>query len=376
MTMVESISLPADYGLLLEEIKTRVQLARIKAGLAANRELLALYWDIGRLIRQAQENQGYGKKVVERLAADLQRAFPGVGGFSPLNVWRMRAFYAAYAEATEILSPTVTESGSKEKLSPTVTVSPATPVVLLPPEPFASLPWSHNLLLLHKLDAPTERMWYASQALEFGWSRNVLALQIESRLHTRQGNAVTNFSSTLPPARSDLAQGITKDPYLFDFLTLHRDANERTVEAGLIRHVEKFLLEPGAGFALVGRQVHVEVSERDFYLDLLFYHLTLRCFVVIDLKTTEFTPEAAGKMNFYLSAVDERFKQPADQPSIGLILCRCKDRVIAEYALRDLNKPIGISDYVTRLVDSLSNELEGSMPSVAELERALSDEQL
>ncbi|WP_294261288.1 PDDEXK nuclease domain-containing protein [Propionivibrio sp.] len=213
----------------------------------------------------------------------------------------------------------------------------------MPPEPFASLPLSHNLLLLHKLESSDDRLWYAARALNFGWSRNVLALQIESQLHVRQGNAVTNFAATLPPAQSDLAQDITKDPYLFDFLALRDDANERAVEDGLIRHVEKFLLELGAGFALVGRQVHLEVSQRDFYLDLLFYHLTLRCFVVIDLKVGEFTPEAAGKMNFYLSAVDERFKQPGDQPSIGLILCRSKDRVIAEYALRDLNKPIGVS---------------------------------
>lgn len=324
--MAEPVALPADYGPLLAEIKARVQVARIKAGLAANRELLALYWDIGRLILQAQERQGYGKKVVERLAADLQRAFPGVGGFSPLNVWRMRAFYAAHATTTTILSLPVTESTEASNLSLAVTDSGDKALPSLIPEPFASLPWSHNLLLLHKLDTPADRLWYASKTLEFGWSRNVLALQIESQLHARQGNAVSNFAATLPPAQSDLAKGITKDPYLFDF-------------------------------------------------DLLFYHLTLRCFVVIDLKAGEFTPEAAGKMNFYLSAVDERFKQPGDQPSIGLILCRSKDRVIAEYALRDLNKPIGVSDYVTRLVDSLPEALEGSVPSVAELEQALSDDQ-
>lgn len=373
--MAVTVSLPADYGPFLKEIKRRVQLARIKVGLAANRELLALYWDIGRLIVQAQESRGYGKKVVEHLAADLQRSFPGVGGFSPLNVWRMRAFYAAHVAAAVNLSRPVTDSRASEKLSPAVTESDERAIASLPPEPFASLPWSHNLVLLHKLDTAADRLWYASKALEFGWSRNVLALNIESELHVRQGRATTNFGATLPPTQSDLAQSITKDPYLFDFLALREGANERAVEDGLIRHVEKFLLELGAGFALVGRQVHVEVSQRDFYLDLLFYHLTLRCFVVIDLKAGEFTPEAAGKMNFYLSAVDERFKQPTDQPSIGLILCRSKDRVIAEYALRDLNKPIGISDYVTRLVDSLPEALEGSVPSVAELEQALSDDQ-
>lgn len=254
-----------------------------------------------------------------------------------------------------------------------MTDSAGRPAASLPPEPFASLPWGHNLLLLHKLETTADRCWYATRALEFGWSRNVLALQIESRLHDRQGKAVTNFGATLPPVQSDLAQGLTKDPYLFDFLSLRNDASERAVESGLIRHVEKFLLELGAGFALVGRQVHLTVSERDFYLDLLFYHLTLRCYVVIDLKAGEFTPEAAGKMNFYLSAVDDRFRHPGDQPSIGLILCRNKDRVIAEYALRDLSKPIGVSEYVTRLVDSLPEALEGIVPSVTELEHALSD---
>lgn len=235
----------------------------------------------------------------------------------------------------------------------------------------ASLPWGHNLLLLHKLEKPADRVWYAAKAVEHGWSRNVLALQIEAGLHKRQGKAVTNFEMTLPPGQSDLAQGITKDPYLFDFLMLRDDANERAVEDGLLTHVEKFLLELGAGFALVGRQVHLEVGDQDFYLDLLFYHLKLRCFVVIDLKARDFTPEAAGKMNFYLSAVDDRYRQPGDQPSIGLILCRSKNRVIAEYALRDMTKPIGVAGYVTRLVDSLPKALKGAVPSVAELEKGL-----
>lgn len=333
-------ALPADYAPLLAHIKARVQAARIKAGLAANRELLALYWDIGRLIARAQQIQGYGKQVVERLASDIQRTFPGLGGFSPLNVWRMRAFYLAHPGGGANLSQPVTVSGKAQSLSQPVTESAPREG---PPEPFASLPWGHNLLLLHRLEVPAERLWYAALAVEHGWSRNVLALQIEAGLHLRQGKAVTNFQSTLPPAQSDLAQGITKDPYLFDFLTLRDDANERAVEEGLLVHVEKFLLELGAGFALVGRQVHLEVGDQDFYLDLLFYHLKLRCFVVIDLKAGEFTPEAAGKMNFYLSAVDDQFRQEGDQPSIGLILCRSKNRVIAEYALRDMTKPIGVS---------------------------------
>jgi predicted nuclease of restriction endonuclease-like (RecB) superfamily len=377
-------AMPADYAPLLAEIKARVQSARIKAGLAANRELLALYWDIGRLIVEAQRTKGYGKKVVAQLAADLQREFPGVAGFSPINVWRMRAFYATYSNSTGILSQAVTESSPGPNLSRLAIESAGkiarlTPVVQAaaaqlfpqPPEPFASLPWGHNLLLLHKLEKPEDRHWYAAKAVEHGWSRNVLALQIETGLHRRQGKAVTNFQTTLPPAQSDLAQGITKDPYLFDFLTLRDDANERAVEDGLLAHVEKFLLELGAGFALVGRQVHLEVGDRDFYLDLLFYHLKLRCFVVIDLKVREFMPEAAGKMNFYLSAADDRFRQPGDQPSIGMILCRSKNRVIAEYALRDMTKPIGVSGYMTKLVDSLPKSLKGAVPSVADLEKGL-----
>ena len=227
-------------------------------------------------------------------------------------------------------------------------------------------------MLLDKVETPADRLWYAAKAIEHGWSRNVLALQIGSLLHHRQGRAVSNFPATLPPPQSDLAQQITKDPYLFDFLDLRDDANERAVETGLLAHVERFLLELGSGFALVGRQVHLEVGDQDFYLDLLFYHLTLRCFVVIDLKARDFTPEAAGKMNFYLSAVDDRYRQPGDAPSIGLILCRSKNRVLAEYALRDLQKPIGVADYITRLVETLPEPLQAAVPSVQEIEAGLS----
>lgn len=403
-------ALPADYAPLLADIKARVQAARTKAALAANRELLALYWDIGRLILARQKHEGWGAKVIDRLAQDLQQEFPGQQGFSRANLLFMRAFAAAWSEAPIVLQPVrqlpdadtprppggailqqpvaklpgvsfAEESGNSltavRESSPAGSSGPAIVQAALaqfpatPPEPMASLPWGHNLMLLHKLEKSEDRVWYAAKAVEHGWSRNVLALQIEAGLHERQGKAVTNFKATLPPAQSDLAQGITKDPYLFDFLTLTEDANERAVEVGLIAQVEKFLLELGAGFALVGRQVHLEVGGQDFYLDLLFYHLKLRCYVVIDLKAREFTPEAAGKMNFYLSAVDDRFRNPGDQPSIGLILCRSKNRVIAEYALRDTSKPIGVSGYVTKLVDALPKALKGAVPTVAELEKGL-----
>lgn len=351
-----------------------MQTARIKAGLAANGELLALYWDIGRLILDRQRKEGWGAKVIDRLSADLQREFPGQQGFSPRNLKYMRAFAGAWPE-TAMINPPAAPSNRPAKAEPAIVRVPLARITAamspIVQQPAAQLPWMHHCLLLDKLDTPADRLWYAAKTVEHGWSRNVLALQIEAGLHRRQGKAVTNFKATLPHAQSDLAQGITKDSYLFDFLTLRYDANERAVEEGLVAHVEKFLLELGAGFALVGRQVHLEVGDQDFYLDLLFYHLTLRCFVVIALKAREFTPEAAGKMNFYLSAVDDRFRQRGDQPSIGLILCRSKNRVIAEYALRDMTKPIGVSGHVTKLVDSLPKSLKGVVPSVAELEKGL-----
>jgi predicted nuclease of restriction endonuclease-like (RecB) superfamily len=366
-------ALPPDYAPLLSEIKARVQAARIKAGLAANRELLKLYWDIGRLILDRQQKEGWGAKVIDRLSADLQNEFPGQQGFSPRNLKYMRTFAEAWPERL-IVQPPVAQLPERKSEPSIVQASLARVPESMSPivqAPLAQLPWYHHLALLDKLDSPTDRLWYAAKAIEHGWSRNVLALQIQAGLHQRQGKAVTNFKKTLPPSQSDLAQGITKDPYLFDFLTLRDDINERAVEEGLVGQVEKFLLELGAGFALVGRQVHLEVGNQDFYLDLLFYHLKLRCFVVIDLKAREFTPEAAGKMNFYLSAVDDRLRREGDQPSIGLILCRDKNRVIAEYALRDLSKPIGVSGYVTKLVDSLPKALKGAVPSVAELEKGL-----
>lgn len=336
-----STALSPGYGRLLADIKARVQAAQIRAHLAANGALLALYGDIGRLILDRQQAEGWGAKVIERLSLDLQNEFPGQQGFSPRNLKYMRAFAEAWPETAIVQQPA------------------------------AQIPWTHHCLLLDKLKAPADRLWYAAKAVEHGWSRNVLALQIESGLHARQGGAVTNFKATLPPPQSDLAQQLTKDPYVFDFLNLRDDANERAVEDALLAHVEKFLLELGVGFALVGRQVHLEVGNHDFYLDLLFYHFRLRCFLVMDLKARDFTPEAAGKMNFYLSAVDDRFRQPGDQPSIGIILCRDKSRVMAEYALRDLQKPIGVSGYVTQLVESLPKELRAAVPSVKEIESEL-----
>ncbi len=380
-----ALRLPSTYIPWLAALKARVRSAQLRAAARVNRELISLYWDLGRSILRQQRDEGWGAKVVERLAADLKAEFPGMAGFSPLNVWRMRAFYEAYASDVPILSQLVTESapaivqqpvrqlapGGASPQSAAIVQQPAIPPDAGPPEPMASLPWGHNLLLLHKLKSPADRRWYAQAAIDNGWSRSVLAVQIAQRAHRRAGRAVTNFAATLPPPQSDLAQQTLRDPYVFDFLTLSTAARERELEQGLIDHVQQFLVSLGAGFAFVGRQVHLEIGGEDYYLDLLFYHLKLRCFVVIDLKAHEFTPEAAGKMNFYLSAVDDRLRHRDDQPSIGLLLCRGKNRLTVEYALRDVKKPIGVAEWRTRLVASLPKKLRSSLPTVAEIEAGL-----
>jgi predicted nuclease of restriction endonuclease-like (RecB) superfamily len=287
--------LPPGYAELLEDLKTRVRTAQLKAAVAVNREMIQLYWDIGRLIVERQECEGWGKGVVDRLAKDVQKAFPGLAGFSPLNVTRMRMFYLAYTKGLANLSQPVTDLDGQSL-----------------PCSMAEIPWGHNLVLLFKLKDPLQRLWYARQTVQHGWSRAVLELQIQSGLSNRQGKVISNFAATLPPPQSDLAQQTLKDPYVFDFLTLSEEAQERDLEGGLVGHVQKFLLELGAGFAFVGRQVHVEVGDDDFYIDLLFYHLRLRCFVLIDLTMKKFTPEDAGQMNFYLSAVDDLMRHPDD----------------------------------------------------------------
>lgn len=370
--------LPPGYGELLEDLKTRVRTAQLKAAVAVNRELIQLYWDIGRLIGERQAAEGWGKSVVERLADDIQREFPGLGGFSRSNVFRMRAFYEAYAPVAANLAQAVPKATGKKVAQAVRQLPPeevARPVRQLAgtalPEVLAVVPWGHNIVLLQKLNDITQRLWYAAKTIEHGWSRAVLTVQIETNLFARQGKAVTNFAVALPSPQSDLAQQTLKDPYVFDFLTISEEAHERELEAGLVDHVQKFLLELGAGFAFVGRQVPIVVGDDDFYIDLLFYHLKLRCFVVIDLKMQQFTPEDAGKLNFYLSAVDSQFRHPDDKPSIGLVLCKTRDRVIAEYALRDISKPIGVAEWQTQLVQSLPEPLRSNLPTIEQLEEEL-----
>ena len=330
---------PANYADWLAELKTRIHSAQQRATLAVNRELVLLYWQIGHDILARQAEQGWGRKVIERLAEDLRQAFPEMKGFSPRNLKYMRAFAEAWPEAEFVQ------------------------------EVLAQLPWYHQLALLDKLPGPGTRRWYAAKAIEHNWSRNVLVMQIESRLLERSGTAVSNFPATLPKPNSDLAHESLKDPYRFDFLGLTDEAQEREIENALVTHVTEFLLELGAGFAFVGRQVLLDVGGDEFFIDLLFYHLKLRCYVVIELKGGKFKPDHLGQLGFYMTAVDRQIKHPQDNPTIGLLLCKSKNKVVAEYALGDKSQPMGIAEY--KLLESLPAELQTSLPSIEQIEREL-----
>ncbi len=329
-----------DYAELLESLKHRVQTAQVRAALSVNQELVFLYWEIGQQILTSQEVQGWGAKVIDRLSKDLRLAFPDMKGFSPRNLKYMRAFASSWPERATVQ------------------------------EVLAQITWYHNVTLLEKVKEPELRIWYARQAREHGWSRNIMTVHIERTLHTRQGQAITNFGATLPAHQSDLVQQTLKDPYIFDFLSLGKEAQERDLENAMLHHLKDTLVELGVGFAFVGQQVHLEVGKRDFYVDLLFYHLKLHCYVVVELKAVEFQPEFAGKLNFYLSAVDDLVRDAVvDGPSIGLLLCKKKDELVAEYALRDIHKPMGVADIeLTRL---LPEDLKGELPTVESLEAEL-----
>ena len=327
------------YQTLLADLKQRIRTAQVRAALAVNRELVLLYWGIGKEILARQDHEGWGTKVIDRLAKDLRSEFPGQQGLSPRNLKYMRALAEAWPDEAIVQQVA------------------------------AQIPWFHNCILLDKVKEPGERLWYVQQTIQNGWSRNVLVMQIETNLYRRQGKAITNFQATLPSPQSDLAQQLLKDPYNFDFLTLAQEAQERDLERGLLAHVQQFLLELGVGFALVGSQVPLEVGGEDFRIDLLFYHLKLRAYIVIDLKMTPFKPEYAGKMNFYLSAVDDLLRHPDDQPTIGLILCKAKNRLVAEYAIRDIAKPLGVAEF--RYLEQLPEQLKGTLPTIEEIEAEL-----
>jgi predicted nuclease of restriction endonuclease-like (RecB) superfamily len=326
----------ANYSAFLKALKDRIRKAQVRAAIAVNQELVLLYWQIGRDILERQQREGWGAKVIERLAKDLKREFPEIKGFSRTNLLYMRAFAEAYPDETIVQRNA------------------------------GQIPWRHNQVLLDKLKTLEERLWYAQQSLENGWSRDILVLQIETNLYQRQGGAVTNFDRALPSPQSDLAQQLVKDPYNFDFLQLTSSVQERELERALVERIRDFLLELGVGFAFVGSQYRLEVEGDEYFIDMLFYHLKLKCYIVIELKVTEFKPEYSGKMNFYVSAVNRLLRDEGDSPTIGIILCRSKKKTVVEFALETVQNPIGVSTYTLKEV--LPPALQGSLPSAEQLE--------
>ena len=333
--------LPRDYAAVLNAIKFRVRRERVRTVRAANSSMIMLYWEIGTMILKRQRREGWGAKVIDRLGVDLRNAFPEMNSFSARNLLSMRNFADTYREP-EIVKQAVSQ-----------------------------LPWGHVLRLMQLVkDAPT-RLWYARACVREGWGRAALEKQVRTRAHLRHGKAVNNFLATLPPVESDVAAQAFKDPYLFDFLGTADPRREREVERALVDHIQRFLIELGAGFAFVGRQVHLEVEGTDYYIDLLFYHLKLRCYVVVELKAGPFEPSFVGQLNLYLSAADDLLRHPDDRPTIGLLLCRSKSRLTVEYALRGLAKPIGVAGWESSLVANLPEELKGSLPTIEAIEAEL-----
>lgn len=332
-------TIPDHYHTVLKDLKERIRQAQVKAALAVNKELVLLYWHIGKEILTRQDREGWGTKVIERLADDLRKEFPGMKGLSPRNIKYMRMFAENWPEEQFV-----------HQLG-------------------AQIPWKHNVLIIEKIKEPKIRKWYVQKTIKHGWSRAVLWHQIESDLHNREGKIISNFKETLPPAQSDLAQETLKDPYVFDFIGLTETYTERELEYSLTQHITQFLLELGAGFAYIGKQVPLQVGSKEFFIDLLFYHTRLHCHVVIELKTKDFEPEHAGKLNFYIRAVDELIKHPEDKPTIGLLLCKNRDHLVAEWSLKDIHAPIGISEY--QLTNKLPAELQSSLPTVEQIESEL-----
>ncbi len=331
------------YVTLLKGLKAKVKSAQLKAAVSVNSEMITLYWEIGRSIHSKQEEHGWGSKTIEKLSKDLRSAFPDMKGFSSRNLKYMLKFARAY------------------------------PNLELVQQLAALIPWFHNIILLERVKEEKARLWYIKKTIEKGWSRSVLEVWLDNDLYGREGKGVNNFERTIASTDTDLARETIKDPYCFDFLTLTDQFSEKELESGLFDHLQHFLLEMGDGFAFVGRQKHLSVGGQEFFIDMLFYNYKLRRFFVVELKATEFKPEYIGKLNFYLSAVDDLLKHSDDEPTIGLLLCKSKNRVIAEYTLRNINNPMNVSEFETRVVGSLPKEIKSALPAIEEIEREFSE---
>lgn len=328
------------YSQVFELLKSDIRQAQLKAALSVTRELTLLYWRTGKMISEKVNTEGWGAKTLERLARDIKEEFPSLTGFSMRNLKYMRQFAESFPEDNWAAAA-------------------------------AQIPWGHNMVILDKIESPEQRIWYIQQTIENGWSRSMLEMWIESDIYKRQGKAITNFKTTLVPVQSDLAEQTLKDPYNFSFLALDKKYRERELEQGLMDHLQKFLIELGQGFAFVGRQYSIKAGKKDLSIDLLFYHLKLRCYIIVELKGREFDSRDAGQMSAYLSAVDDLLRHEGDKPSIGLILCKTKDNVFVEYVLRNFNRPIGVAEFEVKLVEKLPKELKSSLPTVKEIEEEL-----
>ncbi len=348
----------SNYNAILSGLKEKIRQARQKAALTVNTELLSVYWEIGNTILLQQKEEGWGSKVIDRLAVDLKTEFPEMKGLSVRNFKYMRAFAEAYPRFVQ--QPAAQMQSKDNQL------------VIIVQQVAAQLPWGHHQLLLDKIKLPAEREFYTSKAVENGWSRNVLAAQIQSQLHLRQGSAITNFEITLPKPQSDLARETLKNPYVFDFLGIGEEMQERELEKALIQHMKKFMLELGRGFAYVGNQYNLVVQGDDYFLDMLFYNYHLHCFVVFELKVGDFKPEFAGKLNFYVNTVNEQVKGKEDKPTIGVLLCKTPNDTVIKYSLQGIESPMGVADY--QFTNALPKQLKGEMPTIEELEQELDKE--
>ncbi|MFT3945596.1 MAG: PDDEXK nuclease domain-containing protein [Agriterribacter sp.] len=331
------------YNKWFEVIKRKIKSAQLKAAISVNTQLIELYWDLAKDIVNKQQEANWGDNVLEQLSTDLKLSFPDINGFSRRNLYAIRQWYLFYRAVSEFV-----------------------------PQAVAQIPWGHNRLIISKIKNTKEALFYCKATAENGWSREQLEISIKNKYYQAKGKSITNFQNTLPQLQSELAVETLKNPYNFDFLGLEDDALEREIENAMMQHITQFLLELGKGFAFVGRQYSITVSDNEYFIDLLFYHLHLRCYVVVELKSGKFKPEYAGKLNFYLSAIDSQLRHEQDNPSIGLILCKHKDKVDAEYSLRDIQKPIGISEY--RLTQALPKKFKSQLPTVKQLEIQLSKE--
>jgi len=378
------MQLDNEYKNWISELKLKVRSAQIKAAIAVNKELILFYWDLGNMLSEKIKTSNWGDKVLENVSKDLKDEFPDMKGFSVTNLKYCKLFYEYFLISQQAvdqlpissqledgfsLSPQLGDELSKGQDLKSSQLVNENNNSLIVQQLVAQIPWGHIIIIITKIKNIVEAIFYIQKTKENNWSRDVLSLQIKSNLYQRQGSAITNFSNTLPEPFSDLAQQTLKDPYVFDFLQLSEGYKEKDIENQLVNHIKKFLLELGKGFAFVGQQYHIEIAEKDYYIDLLFYHIKLKCYVVIELKNTAFIPEYAGKLNFYLSAVDTLLKESDDKPTIGILLCREKNNLEAEFALRDINKPMGVSEF--ELTTILPENLKSSLPTIEELEQNL-----